>query len=152
MPAESATRFELAGRTFNAVTNPWRADLFTAGLSTGIANIRAYSVFPGFVVRMMRGKQLWLRDLLLGKLLRYLPEGPSERQLQRGRTFVKAVVSDGVDERSVAFVGPEAYLFTALCIREIAASILAGRHAAGYRTPAWYGKPLLERIGSIKWH
>jgi hypothetical protein len=31
---------------FKAVYNPWRADLFTARLSTGVSSIETYSEFP----------------------------------------------------------------------------------------------------------
>lgn len=150
-PAESSATFTVAGKTFNAVYNPWRADLFTAGLSTGIDNIEAYAVFPGFVVQMMKGKLLWLRSLLLNYALGFLPEGPSEQELQKGSTYVMAIATEGEVKKSVSFRGPEAYLFTALCLREITANILNGNYAPGFQTPAYFGKRLLDQIGAIEW-
>ncbi|NJR32646.1 MAG: hypothetical protein HC778_07270 [Chamaesiphon sp. CSU_1_12] len=143
--------FAVAGKTFTGVYNPWRADLFTAGISTGIGNIETYAVFPGFVVQMMKGKLLWLRNLLLNSAIWFLPEGPSEKQLQQGKTYVMAMVTDGTVKKSVSFKGPEAYLFTALCLREIAANILQGNYAVGFQTPAYFGKMLLDRIEPIEW-
>ena len=150
-PAESQANFTVAGKTFTAVFNPWRADLFTAGISTGIDNIDTYAVFPGFVVQMMRGKLLWLRNFLLNRAIGFLPEGPSAKQLQQGHTYVMAIVSNGTIQKSVAFKGPEAYLFTALCVREITIEILNGNYASGFQTPAYFGKELLDRIGAIDW-
>ena len=150
-PAESSAQFAVAGKNFTAVYNPWRADLFTAGLSTGIPNIQTYSVFPGFVVQMMKGRLRWLRDLLLKRLLNFLPEGPSEKQLQQGSTYVMAVAANQTTKETVAFKGPEAYQFTALCVGAITARILADAYAPGFQTPAYYGKPLLDQIDKIQW-
>jgi short subunit dehydrogenase-like uncharacterized protein len=150
-PAESRSKFTVASQTFIGVYNPWRADLFTAGISTEIADIGTYSVFPGIVTQMMKGRLLWLRNLLLNRVLSFLPEGPSEQQLQQGKTYVMAAVTNGTVKKSVSFVGPEAYLFTALCLREIATNILRGSYAAGFQTPSYFGKALLDRIGMIEW-
>ncbi|WP_017327312.1 trans-acting enoyl reductase family protein [Synechococcus sp. PCC 7336] len=150
-PAESSMDFEVAGKTFTGVYNPWRADLFTAGLSTGIDNIQTYTVFPGFIVQMMRGRLLWLRNLILNQLLGFLPEGPSERQLQQGSTYVMAIAANETESRSVSLRGPEAYLFTAFCLREIATKILNGNFAAGFQTPSYFGRALLDSLGTIQW-
>lgn len=143
-PAASQHTFTVGDKSFSAVTNPWRADLFTAGLSTGIANIDTYSVFPGFIVQMMRGRLLWLRNLMLNRLLRFLPEGPSEKQLQQGSTYVTATATSGEQSATVSFKGPEAYLFTAYCLREITRRILDRDHPPGFQTPAHYGRELLD--------
>lgn len=150
-PAESHRAFTAAGRTLSAVYNPWRADLFTAGLSTGIPNIRTYSVFPGPIVRMMNGRLLWLRDLVLDRLLRFLPEGPSARQLRRGATYVTAIAANAAEEKAVSLKGPEAYLFTARCVRAIAARVIGGESAPGFRTPACFGKGLLDAVEDVEW-
>lgn len=150
-PAESSADFTVGGKTFHAVYNPWRADLFTAGLSTGVANIKTYSTYPGFIVQMMKGKRLWLRDLLVKHLLRFLPEGPSDKQLAHGHTYIMAIARAGKTQRTVAFRGPEAYRFTALCLRELTALILAGHAKPGYQTPATFDKTLLHRIEGITW-
>jgi short subunit dehydrogenase-like uncharacterized protein len=150
-PAESSLVFEVAGKKFTGVYNPWRADLFTAGLSTGIMNIQTFSVFPGFIVQMMQGRLLWLRNLILHQLLKYFPEGPSAKQLQAGRTYIKVIVSNGTAERTVSLKGPEAYQFTAQCITEIVVKVLSGDISPGFQTPSFYGKALLDTMAGIEW-
>ncbi len=149
--AESSRDFTVAGKRFTAVFNPWRADLFTAGISTGIPNIQTYTVFPGFVVQMMRGRLGWLRNLILNQLIRLLPEGPSAKQLREGSTYVRVIAATADEEKSVALRGPEAYWFTAQCLVEISAEILNGNVAAGFQTPAYFGKELLDRIAGVTW-
>jgi short subunit dehydrogenase-like uncharacterized protein len=151
-PAESGAEFVVAGKKFAGVYNPWRADLFTAGLSTGIPNIQTYSVFPSVIVQMMKGRLLWLRDAIVNQLLRFLPEGPSEQQLQQGRTYVMAIATNATETKSVSLQGPEAYLFTALCVRSISAKVLNGNFLAGFQTPAYFGKALLDEIDRIEWN
>lgn len=150
-PAESRKAFSVAGKNFNAVCNPWRADLFTAGLSTGIPNIQTYAVFPGLIVRMMNGRLLWLRDLILDHLLRFLPEGPSDRQLRKGATYVMAIATSATGEKAISLRGPEAYRFTAQCVCEIATRINGSATASGFQTPAWYGTELLDTMAGVEW-
>ena len=150
-PAETELEFQVAGRRFRAVYDPWLGDLFTAGVSTGIANISTYSVFPGLAVAMMKGRLLWLRDLILNHLMPLLPEGSSARQLRDGRTYVVAIASNGRTQERVALTGPEAYRFTALCLREITRAVLAGKWSPGFQTPALYGRGLLEGMEGVKW-
>ena len=150
-PAETELEFQVAGRTFRAVYDPWLGDLFTAGVSTGIANISTYSVLPGLAVAMMKGRLLWLRDLILNHLMPLLPEGSSARQLRDGRTYVVAIAFNGRTQERVALIGPEAYRFTALCLREITRAVLAGKWSPGFQTPALYGRELLEGMEDVKW-
>jgi hypothetical protein len=91
--------------------------LFTAQKSTGIQNIEIYSVFPDFVVKMMQGKLLWLRNLVLKRILKWLPEGPNGKQLKNGKTYILAVAkNEEGDESRVEIKGPEAYVFTIHCL------------------------------------
>jgi short subunit dehydrogenase-like uncharacterized protein len=150
-PAESEYTFHVGNRSFDAVYNPWRGDLFTAGISTGVPNIEAYSVFPDFVVRMMKGKFLWIRDLILKFGLRFLPDGPSDEKLAEGRTYVAVIASTESESRRIALQGSEAYLFTACCVREIADRVLMGDAPVGFQTPAIYGRALLDDIEGVKW-
>lgn len=150
-PAESRREFSVAGKQFTGVYNPWRADLFTAGVSTGIQNIQTYTAFPSLIVQMMKGRGLWLRDLIVKRLLRFLPEGPSAKQLQHGSTYILAIAANQTETKSVSLKGPEAYLFTALCLREITVNILRGKVAPGFQTPAYFGKALLDGIDGVTW-
>ena len=150
-PAESVLDFRVAGKKFKAVYNPWRADLFTAGVSTNIPNIETYSVFPGFIVSMMKGRLLWLRDLMLNYLLKFLPEGPSPKQLQNGATYVAAIAKNSAGtKKQVSIKGPEAYLFTVDCLIEITKKILNGSYETGFQTPSFYGKDILNNIKNVE--
>jgi short subunit dehydrogenase-like uncharacterized protein len=149
-PAEAERAFTVEGKRFVAVTNPWRADLVTAGISTGIADIDTYSVFPGLVTQMMKGRFLWLRHLILNRFLGWFPQGPSPKQIRKGRTYVWATAHKGDQSETVAFSGPEAYRFTAHGVLAIARRILAGAHPPGFQTPSIYGKPLLDEILSVE--
>jgi short subunit dehydrogenase-like uncharacterized protein len=150
-PASKTFSFQVEGKKLDLVYNPWRADLLTAYRSTGIRNIETYANFPGFVVKMMQGKYLWLRDFMLNNLLSFLPEGPSEKQLQQGRTICHAEVENEKGERaSATLIGPEAYLFTAEAVLVIARSVLQNRYVPGFQTPNIYQEALLGGIPNLK--
>lgn len=151
-PAFKKIDLNVAGQKFNLVYNPWRADLYTARLSTSISNIETYANFPGFVVRMMQGKLLWLRDLILNRLINLIPEGPSTKQLEKGRTICHAIVSNSQGQsESATIIGPEAYLFTAETLITISKRIvLDADFKVGYQTPNIYGKALLDSIPSVQ--
>ncbi|SMG45262.1 Uncharacterized conserved protein [Marivirga sericea] len=144
MPAKSDFYFDAGGKKQRVVYNPWRGDLVTALHSTQIPNIQTYSNFPGFVERMMKGKLLWLRNLILNKLINFLPVGPSEKELRKGKTFVYAEVKNqhGKTER-INISGPEAYVFTAQTLSSISKKILTDNWTSGFQTPAVYGKDIL---------
>jgi short subunit dehydrogenase-like uncharacterized protein len=151
MPASATFSLELQGKKQNLVYNPWRADLFTAQISTGIQNIETYSNFPSFIVSMMQGKMLWLRDFILKRLINFLPEGPSPKQLQAGKTVCYAQVKNEKGETATAtMLGPEAYLFTALTLVEISKKIVKGDYQVGFQTPNLYGIVLFKDLKQIK--
>ena len=138
-PAQSEITVDVFSKRFKAVYNPWRADLFSAYKSTGVPNIETYSEFPGFVVSMMKGKLNWLKNLILNRLINFLPEGPSDKQLAKGSTYIKAIAKNSKgDESIVEMKGPEAYLFTALSIQKMMQLVLS-KHAKGCITPSDLG-------------
>ncbi len=150
-PAFQQMKFTVQGKDFTAVYNPWRADLFTAYVSTRIPNIETYSVFPGLIVKMMQGNMLWLRDFILKNGMKLLPEGPSEKKLEKGSTIIH--VSAGNDHDSnlkVNILGPEAYLFTAKALLSISENILNGQVFHGTQTPSVYGRELIQNICEIE--
>ena len=149
-PAFSDYVFTVDKQQFKAVYNPWRADLFTAGLSTGIPNIETYSVFPGFVVSMMKGKLGWLRSLMLNYVINWLPEGPSEKELKKGKTFVQTKASNSHESATVSVEGPEAYVFTAECVWVLTNELLKGTKHTGFVTPSTFGSALIEGIDKVK--
>lgn len=151
MPASKSFSIQIEGKKLDLVYNPWRADLFTAQVSTSIKNIETYSNFPNFIVKMMQGKLLWLRDFMLKRMLNFLPEGPSEKQLQQGKTICYAEVTNAKGEKANAtIIGPEAYLFTAETLIVIAQNILKGNVKTGFQTPNIYGIELIKSIPNVK--
>lgn len=149
-PASSSLQLAHLGKSYQLVSNPWRADLFTAYYSTGIGNIETFSVFPGFIVSFMKGKMLWLRDFMLRNIVGLLPIGPSERALQSGSTLVWAIAKNAKQQQTtITIEGPEAYLFTAHCVRNIVHAILQNNIKAGFQTPSIYGTAIIENIGGV---
>ncbi len=151
MPAFKTFSFQARNNTQQVVYNPWRADLFSAKISTGVPNIETYANFPGFVVSMMKGKLLWLRDFLLKRAINLLPVGPSEKQLNAGSTICYAEVSNAKGQKaSATILGPEAYVFTAQTLLAISKQIMGGNVKSGYQTPNFYGVTLLNEIERVK--
>lgn len=148
-PAFSDYTFTVGQQKFKAVYNPWRADLFTAGLSTGIPNIETYSVFPGFVVSMMKGKLGWLRKLMLNYVINWLPEGPAEKELKKGKTFIQTKASNNHESATVTIKGPEAYIFTAECVYVLTKKLLQRTEHQGFITPSMFGQELIEAIDKV---
>lgn len=149
-PAKSSKKFEVFGKSFKAVYNPWRADLYTAHQSTGIPNVETYSVFPGFVVSMMKGRLNWLRNLILQRLLRYFPEGPTQKQLDKGRTYVHAQVSNAQGKQAtVSLEGPEAYQFTILSLTAALKEVMNSKKK-GVLAPSELGTAWLKNITGVR--
>jgi short subunit dehydrogenase-like uncharacterized protein len=150
-PAQSEIDVTVFEKKFKAVYNPWRADLFTAHLSKGINNIETYSEFPGFVVSMMKGKLIWLKNLLLNRLINFLPEGPSDTQLKKGKTYVKAVAkNDNNEVASIEIKGPEAYRFTIMSIEKLIELIARYKGEKGFLTPSMLGTEWLKGIEGVE--
>jgi len=150
-PAQSSITVSVFEKTFKAVYNPWRADLFSANQSTGVQNIETYSEFPSFVVSMMQGKLIWLRNLILNRLINFLPEGPTEKQLQKGNTFIKAVALNAEgDEGFVEMKGLEAYLFTVVSIQKMIELISVKKSVKGFIAPSQLGVDWIWEIKDVK--
>lgn len=149
-PAQSDFRFEAKGQRHRVVYNPWRGDLFTAQLSTGVVNIETYANFPGFVESMMHGRLLWLRDLILKRFINFFPVGPSAKDLQKGKTIIHAEVSNAKGHKAhVSLEGPEAYLFTAHTLVGLSRRILNDEYEVGFQTPSVYGSALIAEVARI---
>jgi short subunit dehydrogenase-like uncharacterized protein len=151
MPAFKTFLLKNKGKTYDLVYNPWRADLFSARISTQIPNIETYSNFPSFIVKMMHGKWLWLRDFMLKRVLNFLPVGPSEKELNKGSTICYAEVANKKGDNAAATIsGPEAYVFTAQTLMAISQKIMGNDFRAGYQTPNIYGIELLNNMPNVK--
>lgn len=150
-PAQNEMDVTVFEKKFKAVYNPWRADLYTARLSIGVDNIETYSEFPGFVVSMMKGKLLWLRNLILNKLIRFLPEGPSDTQLKKGKTYIKTIAKNTKNEvATIEIKGPEAYLFTVLCVEQMIKLIYDSESKTGFLTPSMLGTEWLKKLEGVE--
>lgn len=150
-PAQSEIKVRVFDKQFKAVYNPWRADLYTAKVSTGINNIQTYSEFPSFVVGMMKGKLKWIRNLLLNRLVNFLPEGPSDKQLKKGKTYIKATAKDDKGKVGVVDIkGPEAYIFTTICLEKVISLILENESKNGCLTPSDLGTEWLSKIKGVE--
>lgn len=151
MPASKSIELRTNNKEYRLVYNPWRADLFTAKISTGILNIETYANFPNLIEKMMRGKLLWLRDFLLKRLINSLPTGPSEKQIKKGSTICYAEAGNSSGEKAKATVlGPEAYLFTAETLVRITQKIIDNHTSPGFQTPNIYGVELITSIPKVE--
>lgn len=150
-PAALFYSFNNSGKNYQLVYNPWRADLFSAHISTGIPNIETYSNFPAVVVKMMNGKLAWLRKAILKYLLPLLPAGPSEKQLEKGITICYAEVSNEQGSKAHALlIGPEAYLFTVQILMIISNQIINDHYKTGYQTPNTYADEILNSVSKYQ--
>lgn len=121
-------------------SNPWRGDLFSAGLSTGLPHIETFFEVP-WLVRTLLSKPALTRDgfgaRLARKVIKMAPEGPSPAARAKAKSYciAEAVDEDGRRASSV-LVGPEAYELTAQCTIYAVSKVLGGLVKAGYQTPA----------------
>jgi short subunit dehydrogenase-like uncharacterized protein len=126
------------------VTNPWRADVVSAGASTGVATIDTFVGVPAPLRLAMRigPRAPWLftsrpSRRLQALLLRGLPAGPADEQLAAGSSVVHGLAVDDAGNRAEAVLtGPEPYLYTAHLAAELLARTAAGVSVPGFRTPA----------------
>ena len=157
--AEHRLKADFGQGPISAVTNPWRADLLTAGYSTGIPSIDTYTVLPAPVAALMRiaPRLPIIFDSIpwhatTKALLRRLPAGPTEQQLAKGSTHIWARASTPDGRTATATLhGPEAYDFTARTARLLLQHILNGQTTPGFQTPATaYGPDLVLEIDSVR--
>lgn len=150
-PASKQLEFQVRDQEYTAVYNPWRADLFTAYVSTLIPNIETFTVFPGIIVKMMQGKMLWLRDIILKHGMKFIPDGPTKKTLNKGSTIIHVEAGDPQGRViQVNILGPEAYLFTSKTLLLLSEKILNGQVFYGTQTPSVYGRELINDICEIE--
>ena len=138
---------------------PW-GDLATAWRTTGIANLRTFTVLPARTLRLARLLVPWLgllgRPAIRRRLqasVRRRVTGPSAemRRTARGALWGRATAPDGSSvTRSLSV--PEGYATTAFAAVECARRALAGELAAGASTPSGaFGRELLAAIPGVAW-
>ena len=136
--------FDFGAGKVTALFNPWRADLLSAYVSTGIPDIDTFSVVPQPVATLMRLDAVWpglvrsrWLQTLLGRQVASQARGPDAAQLAAGSTTVYGEVVNARGERRAARLhGPEAYAFSAQSAVLALKLVLAGGLRPGYRTPA----------------
>lgn len=149
-PGFKMNTIKLNNQEFNCVYNPWRGDLFSARISTGIDHIETYTEFPGFIVDMMKGKKLWLRNLFLNLLINFIPKGPNAHQLKTGKTYIEARVENDFGQSGiVSMTGPEAYWFSIQTIALLMELIENYDGPYGVLTPSSFGTDWLERLKEV---
>jgi len=157
-PAERGHRLDLGAGTTKVCTNPWRADITTAYQSTGIPTVETYTAMPLPVRLVMRSSRYvgWMFasrpwQALLGVAIRFMPEGPTEKQLATGASYVFGSV-ENAEGTSVAarLRGPEVNLFTALTAVEVARRVVADSPPPGFQTPAGVYGPELVLVKGVE--
>lgn len=137
-----------------ATTIPW-GDVASAFYSTGIPNIEVYAAIPASMRRLMKLSRHfgWLlgssaMQRFLKKRISNQPPGPSEREREKGKSFVWGEVEDDAGNRAVSRLrGPEGYKLTALTSLAIVAKVVAGDFSVGFQTPSKaYGPDLILEI------
>ena len=142
--------------TKTAVTIPW-GDVSTSFYTTGIPNIKVFTVLPDKQLKMLKMSRYigWL--LATGPvqsiLQSQIPEGgPSEEEREKGKTYLwgRAEDSNGNSVES-RLQGPEGYKFTMLTALRIAERIAEGEFKPGFQTPAGcYGADLVMEIEGVE--
>ena len=138
------------------VTIPW-GDVSTAFYSTGIPNIKVFTVIPEKQIKLLKMSRYisWflgtrpLQTLLQSRI----PEGgPNAEEREKGKTLLWGKATDkkgnSVESRQQ---GPEGYKFTMLTALRIAEKILDGKFCTGFQTPAkCYGADLVLEIEGVE--
>ncbi|MCB1608713.1 MAG: saccharopine dehydrogenase NADP-binding domain-containing protein [Xanthomonadales bacterium] len=146
--------FGPAGRR-RVISFPWRGDLFTAGVSTGIQFVYSYAALPLLLQWLMRGrKQLakgWIGDLL-ERYVNGASEGPTDEERNKGRTwFWGEVVNDVGTRASTVISAPEGYTLSTSCALYAVERLLGGDSPEGWRTPAQvFGTDPLRSLPGLK--
>jgi short subunit dehydrogenase-like uncharacterized protein len=131
-----------------AVSIPW-GDVFTAHVTTGIANIEVYVAVPWLTRTALRATRHLGPLLTSPTVLRFVRArvrsggaGPSESRRRAGESRLWGEARDAAGRRVVTRLqAPDAYDLTAMLALELAERALAGDAKPGYQTPARaYGK------------
>lgn len=134
------------------VTIPW-GDVSTAFHSTGIPNIKVFTVLPEKQITLLKMSRYlgWLLATgpVQSYLLNQIPEGgPSEEKRESGKMYLWGRAEDA-EGKSVEsrLQGPEGYKFTVLAALRIAERIIDGDLKPGFQTPSSaYGADLVMEI------
>ncbi len=136
--------FTRDGEQRSAMTIPW-GDVYTAHVSTGIANIEVYMAAPPSTIKRVRRLRLLGPLLGTGPVQRFLKarvdknvRGPSESLRARTDSFIWGEVRDQADRLLAKQLRtPNGYALTVTASLGIVARLLDGEPAKpGYHTPS----------------
>lgn len=143
------------------MTIPW-GDVYTAYYTTGIPNIEVYTGMKKSFYNALKFQFLynWLLKLsfvkkYLRKQVQKMPQGPTEKQLHQGKSFVWGEVKNDKGETHCQLIHlPSTKKLTAIASLAIVKKVLEGNIKAGFQTPAQvYGGEFvfsLEGVEKIK--
>ncbi len=138
-------------------TMPW-GDVATAWYSTGIPEIEVYMAIPVGIRRLLRYGRIAMPVLSSSPVKRWLasrvlrgPAGPTAEQRARGRSRLRAEVSDNSGNKFAALLfGPEGYELTVRTALECVGRTLRGNAQPGFQTPSRvFGPDLVLSIEGV---
>ncbi|MEP7127330.1 MAG: saccharopine dehydrogenase NADP-binding domain-containing protein [Chitinophagales bacterium] len=155
LPATKSFHAKIGSKEVKMVLNPWRGDLFTAPITTGIQNVSTYTAFPAPLVFIMKHPGIFrgvMKSKLMDWIVGLMPEGPDEEKFKSGKSYVYGkITNENGQLLECVMTGPEAYLYTAITTLRIAENILKGDFKPGFQTPAgMYGTALIEGMEGVK--
>jgi short subunit dehydrogenase-like uncharacterized protein len=135
---------DFGGRRRNVVTVPW-GDVYTAFVSTGIANVEVYlSVSEAMLRRLKRLRWIrpflgfqWVQNLLKAKVDREF-EGPDSAHRKRTNSFIWGEVRNEQGASATGrMLAPNTYTLTALAACGVVQSLMERESVpTGYMTPS----------------
>ncbi len=128
------------GKQQRAVLFPWRADVISAGQSTGIPHISSYAALPAVLRFVLKNSKMFAKGFLRTLLEDHVakaPEGPkpNERAKRRSYLYGEVVNEVGAKMRSVV-EGPDPYDFTVLAALACVERSLSAQVPDGFASPA----------------
>lgn len=129
-----------SGGRHRVVSFPWRGDLFSAGISTGLQFVSCFVGVPFLLQLAMRQRKLISSGPLARLLDRYVeraPRGPDAKERSRARTwFWGEVVNDVGTRASSLLAGPDGYTLTTQAALYAVERVLSGDTPEGWCTPS----------------
>ncbi len=128
------------GGKHSVISFPWRGDLVTAGISTGIQFVYSYASVPLLLELVMRFRKFFTQGTLGGLVERIVERsapGPSEKERKKGKTwFWGEVVNDVGTKASTVVCAANGYDLTVSCALYAVERLLLGDEPEGWQTPA----------------
>jgi short subunit dehydrogenase-like uncharacterized protein len=143
-----------AGRTRRAMTIPW-GDVYTAFISTGIANVSVYMALPPATIAAAK-RLRWVAPILGLKMVQNFMKwrikrrapGPDEQKRAQSRSYVYGQVTGPGGKTLIGRVQtPNGYALTVDAALVVAQYVLDHSGLSGYKTPSMLcGPELLSKL------